>query len=143
MQASTIPWRTPSIEPSTEETKSGDGSGISKKVYRTTWYDMYACVHAYSKAAEALGVTLREMVKRTSKYCLVKDLGTTARVFLTVFDPVPKTILALWPKMATGYINFGRIEIVENVLGRFDRPPGQSGRRPRGRPARRCRHGCS
>jgi hypothetical protein len=89
------------------------------QVYRTTWYDTYTCVHAYSQAAKALDISLREIVKRASKYCLVKDLGTTARVFLTVFDPVPKTILALWPKMATGYINFGRIEIVENVPGRF------------------------
>jgi hypothetical protein len=59
------------------------------------------------------------MIMRTSKFCLEQDLGTVARAVLTVFGPVPKTILALWPKMATGYINFGRIQIVENVQGKF------------------------
>lgn len=93
--------------------------GWTGEVLRTKWYDMYTCVHAYSQAAKALGISLREIVKRASQYCLQKDLGTTARVFLTVFDPVPKTILALWPKMATGYIDFGRIEIVENSPGKF------------------------
>jgi len=88
-------------------------------VLRTVWYDMYTCVHAYSEAGKAMGLPLREVVKQASKFCLQQDLGTIARAFLTVFDPVPKTILALWPKMATGYINFGRIEIVENVPGRF------------------------
>jgi len=91
----------------------------SGNVLRTVWYDMYTCTHAYDQAAKAMGISQREIIKQASKFCLEQDLGTVARAFLTVFDPVPKTILALWPKMATGYINFGRIEIVENVPGRF------------------------
>jgi hypothetical protein len=91
----------------------------SGSVLRTVWYDMYTCMHAYTGAAKAMGISQREIVKQASKFCLEQDLGTVARAVLTVFDPVPKTILALWPKMATGYINFGRIEIVENVRGKF------------------------
>ncbi|MGC4120578.1 MAG: hypothetical protein QM765_39565 [Myxococcales bacterium] len=91
----------------------------SGTVLRTVWYDMYTCTHAYAQAAKAMGISQREIIKQASKFCLEQDLGTVARAVLTVFDPVPKTILALWPKMATGYINFGRIEIVENVPGRF------------------------
>lgn len=93
--------------------------GWSGEVLRTAWYDMNTCLHAYSEAGKAMGLPLREVVKRASKFCLQQDLGTIARAFLTVFDPVPKTLLARWPKMATGYINFGRIEIVENADGRF------------------------
>jgi hypothetical protein len=89
------------------------------EVLRTKWYDMYTVLAAYRGAAEKMGITTREAIRRASAYCLAKDLGTVARAFLTVFDPEPKTILGLWPRMATGYIDFGRIQIVENVEGRF------------------------